>query len=206
MNQLIANYLCLVFVFWVALTNFSYSQNAEEKLLDKYITNSKPFKDKRDGKTYKTIKIGDQTWMAENICYKSPEGFYVYDNLESNVEEHGYLYEWPVAMNVCPDGWKLPSRNDFQMLLYTVSKISKKPSKELIVGGCSGFEAKQSGWRSEDGSYFDLHENGNFWTSSKSISGRSWLLFVGKKGKKSYTDFAPYKIGMSVRCIKKRDK
>ncbi|PLX18634.1 MAG: hypothetical protein C0599_11920 [Salinivirgaceae bacterium] len=204
MNQLIANHLLLLFLFSIVFITYVHAQESEEELIQKYITNSKPFTDKRDGKTYKTIKIGKQIWMAENLAFKSPKGYYAYDDNESIAIDNGYLYEWQVAINVCPEGWSLPNKNDFLMLLYTVSKISKKPSKELIVGGCSGFEAKQSGWRDELGYYSDLGENGNYWSSTKSISGRSWLLFVGKKGKKSYLDFAPYKIGVSVRCIKNK--
>lgn len=206
MNQLNITAFVVFLSLWPFFSNNFYGQkstNDSEQITSKYITNSVPFTDTRDGKTYKTIKIGKQIWFAENIAYKTNKGSWSYDNNDANADTHGYLYDWETAKKVCPEGWVLPQRSDFEQLLYVVSKISNKPSKEIVVGGCSGFEALQSGWRNETGDFFDINENGNFWTSSKSISGRSWLLFVGKKGKKSYFDFAPVKMGLSVRCIKK---
>jgi uncharacterized protein (TIGR02145 family) len=210
MRQLIISKLILFLLFCFVLNSIGWGQTkghddnskSEEDLTSKYITNSEPFLDTRDGKTYKTIKIGHQVWMAENLAFRMKLGCYVYGNNQENVKKNGYLYEWQSAMKACPDGWSLPKRKDFDLLLFTVSKISKKPSKEIVENGCSGFEATLSGWRDEEGYSVDLYENGNYWTASKSISGRAWLLFVGKKGKKSYLDFAPFKIGMSVRCIK----
>lgn len=171
------------------------------------VTSSKPketfFKDRRDGKTYRIIQIGNQAWMAENLAYKTKEGSWAYmDNIQ-NISQHGYLYNFETAKQVCPDGWELPTKADFEQLLFLIARDNKRPSKEIILGGCSGFDALQSGWRSDLGEYFDLGKNGNYWSRSRSFSGRAWLLYIGNNGRKSYMDFAPYQCGMSVRCIKK---
>ena len=81
-----------------------------------YAQETGSFLDKSDGKEYKTVKIGDQWWMSENLAFKTESGSFTYTDLEDYVQTYGYLYNWETAKEVCPEGWHLPSDAEFEKL------------------------------------------------------------------------------------------
>lgn len=78
-------------------------------------------KDPRDGQTYKTVKIGKQVWMAENMNYDIKHS-YCYDDDPKNCQKYGRLYTWEAALNACPSGWHLPTKEEFKTLLANVGE------------------------------------------------------------------------------------
>jgi uncharacterized protein (TIGR02145 family) len=105
-----------------------------------YSQETDSFTDPRDGKVYKTIKIGTQTWMAENLAYKPTDGVCFWDTKDSSyVAKYGYLYGLKTALIIAPEGWHLPTKQEWETLYDYLGGNRKKAYNAMIVGGGSGF-------------------------------------------------------------------
>lgn len=115
------------------------------------------------GNEYKTVKIGNQLWMAENLNLKT-SGSWCYRNKPSNCKKYGRLYTWKAAMENCPDGWHLPSDEEWGELKNFVdahngdegvgtslkSTTGWKKEHTMPLGSDRfGFSGKPSGFKSQ---------------------------------------------------------
>jgi uncharacterized protein (TIGR02145 family) len=96
--------------------------------------------DSIDGLTYKTVKIGNQVWMAENFGSKT--GDFCYDDDAENCTKYGRLYTWFIARSVCPNGWHLPSKKEFETLLGAVGGTENSAKK---LKSSSGWDENGNG-------------------------------------------------------------
>lgn len=162
--------------------------------------------DPRDKQIYEIVQIGNLTWMAKNMNHKIG-AFWCYDNEKFNCEKYGLLYDWHSAMKVCPSGWKLPSRGEWNDLVQTIGKeIAGKKLKSRDGQGTDdfGFSALLGGRRNTGGSFDYLKEDGRWWTSSVTSEGtNAYYQYMNIKidyidEKLRPNDFAN---GYSVRCV-----
>jgi uncharacterized protein (TIGR02145 family) len=159
------------------------------------------FTDSRDGKICKTVNIGNQTWMAENLNYSTSSGSWCYDDNKSNCDKYGRLYDRQTAKNVCPSGWRLPSKTDFETLLINVGGSGSNAYNALLETGNSGFSALRGGWRYNDGNFDGIRSNGYWWSSSENDNYNTWSLYMSSLNQKA--EMSDYEeSGFSVRCIK----
>ncbi|MDR2582557.1 MAG: hypothetical protein LBC75_03660 [Fibromonadaceae bacterium] len=124
-----------------------------------------------DVKQYKTVKIGNQVWMAENMNYKTSIGkSWCFEDDDFYCQKYGRLYDWNTAAKVCPVGWHLPSDSEW-------NELEKSAGKGLAAA----ISALKGGWRDSDvyeytieqqrsgekiGRWRNLEENGFWWTST----------------------------------------
>ena len=172
---------------------------------------SDSFTDPRDGQTYWTVQIGNQTWMAENLNYHT-EGSDCYGDAPAKCQKYGRLYTWEAAQNACPSGWHLPSMAEFETLIATVGgkdvagKVLKSRSGWKSEGNgkdAYGFSALPAGYRNSNfGSFVLAGGSAFFWGATEYDSGSAYCMYL------HYDDYVYLggdyfkDNGLSVRCLR----
>jgi len=166
-------------------------------------------KDLRDGKTYKTVKIGEQIWMAENLNFNASDSK-CYDNKPANCEKYGRLYDWNTAKTVCPTGWHLPSDEEWNVLMTAVggSKTAGKFLKATSGWDSNGngtdaygFSALPGGWGSSDGSFSSVGNYGNWWSSAEYSSYHAYYQNMNYYHETALYENYGKSYFQSVRCV-----
>ena len=211
-----------------------------------------PFFDPRDEQTYNTVQIGNQCWMAENLNIgemingseeMTNNGIiekYCYDNNISNCDEYGGFYQWNEMMEyvsdtatqgICPEGWHLPTDNEWKVLegtadtMYPVGSyiwsdqgwrgfnagLNLKSTTGWNSGGngtdAFGFTALPGGARNQNGSFEFIMIYTSLWSSSENGSSYAWYRCLGyaEDGVGRYFQ-ASKNFGRSVRCLRDYSK
>jgi uncharacterized protein (TIGR02145 family) len=158
--------------------------------------------------TVKTVKIGEQTWMAENLNIKTGKSW-CYREINSYCDKYGRLYDWETAKKVCPAGWHLPSNQEWDDLIDAaggrgaVCKTLKATTGWNINGTDNyGFAALPGGFRYYYDGHFDNTGYGVWWTATEhgvsGVYGRRMDDLYGGVYEASYNKG----YGFSVRCVK----
>jgi uncharacterized protein (TIGR02145 family) len=154
----------------------------------------------KGGKTYKTVVIGEQTWMAENLDYEV-EFSKCYDNKPENCEKYGRLYDWLAATEVCPSGWHLPSEAEWKTFTEVAPKYYENNSLRARsrVGAVDryGFSAIGGG-RGRGSSFYDVADD-YWWSATEYDASKA----IGYGGSSSFNYASATKTDFySVRCLK----
>ncbi len=181
------------------------------------------FTDGRDNQPYKKVVIGEQVWMAQNLNYASSSSKF-YNNESFYEANYGRLYTQKDAMEVCPEGWHLPSDAEWKELEEFLGMNAEDLDKEWDRGEGVGGMLKETGtnhWMSPNegainsvkfsalpggmaesaSSFIELGQTAYFWTSSSISSDEAWYRVL------YYADSYLGRLAiirdryMSVRCV-----
>ena len=167
------------------------------------------FTDDRDGYEYKTVKIGDQIWMAENLRYFEKGE----KSIDCNV--YGQLYGEYTVKNACPSGWHLPSQEEWMELADSLGGVQiaggslkesgtehwQSPNTDAT--NISGFTALPAGAFDHNSGGYDRGKSTYFWSSTEIENGS--IVFIQLKHDQEDIVFFENCIcdrAFSIRCIK----
>jgi uncharacterized protein (TIGR02145 family) len=184
---------------------------------------------------YPTVKIGDQWWTAKNMFYEPVWNSTKIDTMRATCYDiwknpspenwqlcnyYGLLYTaysacdlkmWENVQGICPDGWHLPTRKEWETLIETIGGINS--AKELLPGGSTDFNALFAGWGiqvKEEARFSWIFEGRGeityFWSSTplkpSPPANSHWNLAILKGENQIYTGYSGNANFLSVRCIK----
>lgn len=206
-----------IYLLGMLLTVLGMSLTAcERKAVVKDVTD---LVDARDGQRYSTEKYGTQWWMAENLAYNFPGSKINPDNPFS---EYGRLYSHEQALVACPDGWHLPTEQEWQLFerhlgleAFTLGFLGHR-------GGVIGGSLKSTtGWVLNNGSnellfnaypvghydaqqerFENFEKRAEFWTATDNTLTKAWMRALTKDFDSIYRSDAPKENYLSCRCLK----
>ena len=180
---------------------------------------SESFTDSRDGLSYDVVKIGDLTWMAENLNFEMA-GSFCPEGDSRNCKRLGRLYSWAEAKSVCPDGWRLPTKEDFEALVAAMSEDAAQSPSQSRAGAALkakdgwfkkgngsdalGFKALPAGYRGADGKFDGIGGYAYFWSATEDAENResnAFYLFLSFSSDVASINAFAKEDYRSVRCV-----
>jgi len=169
------------------------------------------FTDKRDGKTYKIVRIGGQYWFAENLNYAAA-GSVCYDNKAENCAKYGRLYSWETARTACPDGTHLPTDDEWTTLVEDVGGWKTAGEKLKSTAGWNNngngtdsyvFSALPGGNGYGEGRFNDVGYKGLWWSVSADYDADddAWHRIMFNFNECVFRNSAGKWLLFSVRCV-----
>lgn len=165
--------------------------------------------DNRDNHEYRTIQIGDQLWMAENLNYMTYSGSWCHNDSIENCEKQGRIYDWYTAQTICPAGWSLPSGEDWDEL---IAFVGENPSDKLrsLSGWNSdlngsdtyGLNVMPAGYRHDYGAFAASDSYAYFWSTDIYSEMMAWSRLMSYDRPEVKTNFLNKGNAFSVRCLR----
>ena len=177
---------------------------------------------------YPTVRVDCECWTAENLrstvysdgsSVENPQAYYaqMYPDTEANKNRYGLLYNWKDATNnvaihdgkmqgVCPDGWYLPSAEQFEVLIPHGSSALQKPDlwiKNDHITNSAGLSIVPAGFYNSPINRFDfLRGDAFFWSSISINETTSYGVHFQCLCPELRINQYPINHGFSVRCVK----
>jgi uncharacterized protein (TIGR02145 family) len=166
--------------------------------------------DKRDGRTYETMRVGAKTWMAENINAETGNSW-CYDGDTSNCNAYGRLYDWEAAKTACPAGWRLPTLKEWGGFVKAVSdkEAADKKARAKRGGNEDASDERRlpailgGGRYRISGEYSNIGGYSYWWAGTeKSSQYTAYFRYVNYGHDDIADDFDIREYGFSVRCLR----
>lgn len=188
---------CFFALGLMLLMFFSFSSYGQKKEKDEY------FKDTRDGKYYKIVKISGEMWFAENINYSDVPACWCYENSDIECEKNGRLYTYDAAKKVCPQAWRLPTELEFMQLVDSAGSTGAEKITALGSDELNGFDLQFAGWRSNKGMHSGRGNEAGYWLDYSAKKKKVPLMFFDRSAQTvEIINVKKTEKYYSVRCIK----
>jgi len=146
--------------------------------------------------------------MAENLNFNSYEGSYCHSNDPDNCLDYGRLYKWSSADFACPDGWHLPTNEDWDLLLDYLennAQIMKSDHgwlAEMHGSNSSGFNVLPASYYTEFGEFMAIGGYAFFWTATEDTGDVAWCRYFSYNRDVVEKNTYNKNNAFSVRCLK----